>query len=186
MERGEKKYKEKYKAILENFPSLFSQSFTMSWKMRSYILINMTPLCSWPSSTPECTGLFVSRGTAHGVCRSEPGSCSAVTWVQSSARSLRPSPRRPADRGDPRGQEPSGSGDLAASLSQDNGVERTCPPACFFPSFAPRILQVACEGVKHGSGKRVLSSQGNRIAGVKSTRRSIQRPQPASQTGSLR
>nr|XP_005904651.1 PREDICTED: carbonic anhydrase 3 [Bos mutus] len=44
-----------------------------------------------------------------------------------------------------------------------------------------RILQVACEGVKHGSGKRVLSSHGNRIAGVKSTRRSIQRLQPARQ-----
>lgn len=123
----------------------------------------------------------MSRGTVHRVGRSEPGSCSAVTWVQSSPRFLRPSPRRPADRRDPRGQETSGSGTWHHLSLKDNGVERTCPPACFFPSFVPRILQVACEGVKHGSGKRVLSSHGNRIAGVKSTRRSIQRLQPARQ-----
>ena len=122
----------------------------------------------------------MSRGPAHRVGRSEPGSCSAVARVQSSPRFLRPSPRRPADRGDPRGQETSGSGTWHHLSLKDNGVERTCPPA-FFPSFVPRILQVACEGVKHGSGKRVLSSHGNRIAGVKSTRRSIQRPQPARQ-----
>lgn len=115
---GEKK---KYKAILENFSSLFSSSLSLclgKWGHTFYTIL--LTLCSWPSNNPEGSRLFVSRLTAHAVGKS--GSCSAVTCIQISSRFPRPSPRESWGPKGPmrlRNAVWCGSRDLASSISQE-------------------------------------------------------------------
>lgn len=122
--------KKKYKAIFGKISLSFLRIFHYALENESFILNNITPFMFLTLNTPECSGLLVSRGTAHRVGGSERGSCSSVTWVSPHLDSREWPPASCRPRGPARSRNVWFQGPGTISLLRIAGWENL--PSCSF------------------------------------------------------